>query len=141
MIDREIAPIGEWYVAFYDGEQPHWWWRLCRPGFRHVVAFAYDAEQSVWLLYDVTLKQTHLRALSSAQMDAWVDALPASRTLLAFKVRDASRPAFRFGFWCTPAVAHLVGVRTRALRPQALCRDLLAQGARPAFESQPNEKP
>lgn len=132
-----IAAIGEWYVAFFDGERPHWWWRLCRPGFRHVAAFAYDAEHGVWLLYDVTLSRTFIRALSSAQMDAWIDGLPEHRTLLAFKAGEVRPPDLRLGFWCTTAVAHAVGVQTRALRPEALCRDLLAQGARPAFESEP----
>ena len=126
---------GAWYAAFFDGERPHWWWRLCRPGFRHVAAFGYCAEQGVWLLYDVTLKQTMIHALSSEQMDAWVDNLPAARRIVHFTPDAPEPPSVRLGFWCTPAVAHLVGVRSRALRPQALYRDLVAQGARAAFES------
>jgi len=126
---------GAWYVAFFDGERPHWWWSLCRPGFRHVAAFGYCAEQAVWLLYDVTLKRTFIHALTSDQMDAWVDELPAHRTILHLQ-SGAAEPASRVGFWCTTAVAHLLGVRSRALRPEALCRDLLALGARHAFSSE-----
>lgn len=136
MTEPQPSTIGEWYVAFFDGETPHWWWSFCRPGFRHVCAFAYDAEQRVWLLYDVALVRTHIRALSSDQMDAWVLALPAHRSILLAPVDDRP-PAHRIGFWCTTAVAHLLGRRARALRPQALYRDLLASGARPAFESEP----
>ncbi|WP_338575723.1 hypothetical protein V8J38_11185 [Brevundimonas olei] len=126
---------GAWYVAFFDGERPHWWWRLCKPGFRHVAAFGYCAEQAVWLLYDVTLKRTFIHALTSDQMDAWVDGLPENRTILHLQ-SGAAEPASRIGFWCTIAVAHLLGVRSRALRPEALCRDLLALGARHAFSSE-----
>lgn len=134
MTDPQPATIGEWYAAFWDGETPYWWWPICRPGFRHVAAFGYDAEQAVWLLYDVCLARTHIRALSSAQMDAWVLALPAGRRIVCFAGTDAAPR--RIGFWCTTAVSHLLGVRTRALRPEALYRDLLAQGARPAFTSE-----
>lgn len=128
---------GAWYVAFFDGERPHWWWRLCRPGFRHVAAFGYCAEQEVWLLYDVTLNRTMIHALTSAQMDAWAADLPDHRTIVHMEAGEDG-PTTRIGFWCTPAVAHLLGVRSRALRPEALYRDLLALGARPAFSSEPS---
>lgn len=125
-----------WYVAFYDGERPHWWWPLCRSGFRHVAAFGYCAGQAAWLLYDVTTRRTLIRMLTPSQMDAWVADLPDHRRIVAFEpVGEPAEPALRAGFWCTPAVAHLVGARSRALRPEAFYRDLLAQGARPAFES------
>ena len=137
MIGPEPHTIGAWYVAFFNGPQRYWWSPLCRDGFRHVAAFAHDAQAGVWILYDVTLNRTIIRALSSDQMDAWVDALPAHRLILKFEAPDEPpEPGLRLGFWCAPAIAHVVGVRSRALRPEALCRDLLAQGARPAFGSE-----
>lgn len=136
MTPTDPHTIGGWYVAFFNGPQRYWWSPLCREGFRHVAAFAYDAEQAVWLLYDVTLERTHIRALSSEQMDAWVDNLPAHRRIVYFEPKAVKPPAVRIGFWCAPAVAHAVGAASRALRPEALYRDLLAQGARPAFESE-----
>ena len=138
MIEPDPHTIGGWYVAFFNDERRYWWSALCRDGFRHVAAFAYDAEAAVWLLYDVTLNRTILRALSSPQMDGWVDALPANARIVHFETADEPQPpGVRIGFWCAPAIAHLVGVRSRALRPEALYRDLLAQGARPAFETEP----
>lgn len=136
MTEPQPAMIGEWYAAFFDGETRHWWWSLCHPGFRHVCAFGYDAEQRIWLLYDVCLARTHIRALTSEQMDSWVLALPTHRRILCVRT-GADAPAHRLGFWCTTAVVHLLGRRSRALRPQALYRDLLAHGARPAFETEP----
>ncbi|WP_374387093.1 hypothetical protein [Brevundimonas sp.] len=129
------CPAG-WYVAFFDGDRPKWWWRLCRPGFRHVCAFGFAAEECVWLVYDVTLKRTFVHALSPVAFDRWYAALPAHRTVLHYLPEKADPPAWRFGFWCTIAVAHLLALRTRALRPQALYADLIAHGARPAFESE-----
>lgn len=124
---------GGWYVAFFDGPKRHWWWPLCRPGFRHCLAFAYDARLAVWLVYEVTERRTWLQAMTSAEMDGWIAGLPPRHTILHLEGgEDVSVP--RLGFWCTPAVAHLVGARSRALRPQALYRDLVLQGARPAFE-------
>lgn len=138
MTESDPATIGGWYVAFFNGPERHWWSFMCRDGFRHVAAFGYDAEAGFWLLYDVTLNRTVLRALPSDRMDAWVDHLPANARIVHFEPPSAPEPpAVRIGFWCAPAIAHLVGVRSRALRPEALYRDLLAQGARPAFESKP----
>lgn len=137
MTEPDPHSIGGWYVAFFNGPQRYWWSPLCRDGYRHVAAFAYDAEAGVWLLYDVTLNRTIIRALSSEQMDAWVDNLPGHRRIVHFESpAEPSPPAVRLGFWCAPAVAHVVGVSSRALRPEALYRDLLAQGARPAFGSE-----
>ena len=139
MIDTDNALSGmppRWFVAFYDGDRQYWWSGLCREGFRHVVAFGYCADQAVWLLYDVTTARTLIRALAPSEMDAWVEALPGHRRIVAFEPDgEPDDPGVRLGFWCTPAVAHLVGARSRALRPEAFYRDLLAQGARPAFES------
>jgi hypothetical protein len=135
MTEPDPHHIGEWYVAFYNDDRRYWWSWMCRDGFRHVAAFAYDAEHGVWLLYDVTTGRTQIRARSPDQMTAWVDALPANRRIVRFKAPDSpAPPPLRIGFWCAPAVAHVVGVASRALRPEALYRDLVAQGALPAFE-------
>lgn len=137
MTEDQPPMTPEWYVAFWDGDQPHWWWRLCQPGFRHVAAFAYYPDMAVWLVYEVTTRRTLIHALAPSQMDAWVESLPVNRTIVAFEpTQEPEAPALRLGFWCTPAVAHLVGVRSRALRPEALYRDLVRQGARPAFEGE-----
>lgn len=131
-----LAPIGGWYVAFFNDARRYWWSPLCRDGFRHVAAFAFDAAARVWLLYDVTLARTHIRALNEEQIGGWLDALPDHARVVHFTAPAEPRPpSLRLGFWCTPAIAHAVGARSRALRPEALYRDLLAQGARPAFES------
>lgn len=123
-----------WYVAFFGTSRRHWWDWMSPPGFYHVLAFAYAAHAERWVIYDVARDRTIIRALTADAFLLWIAGLPTGRRIVLFEAGDApARPAMRLGFWCSTAVAHLVGVRTRALRPAALYRDLLAQGARPAF--------
>lgn len=135
---EERGPTGmpvSWYVAFYNDEERYWWSPLVKDGFGHVAAFGYCPEHAIWLLYDVTMTRTLVQALLPSQMDAWVAALPANRRIVEWTpTEEPSAPAFRLGFWCTPAITHLLAAPSRALRPQALYRDLIAHGARPAFE-------
>lgn len=137
MIADQEPPSGfpsAWYVAFFGATRDHWWDRLSPPGFEHVLAFAYAAHAERWVVYDVGRDRTVIRTLTADAFTRWIAGLPAGRTIVHFEAGDApAPPANRVGFWCSIAVAHLVGVRSRALRPVALYRDLLAQGARPAF--------
>ncbi len=137
MIIEADPPSGfpsSWYVAFFGSERRHWWDYLSPGGFYHVLAFAYAASAERWLIYDVTEHRTIIRAYTTDDFSKWIAGLPNGRTILRFDGGDRpAAPHVRWGFWCAPAVAHLVGVRSRALRPVALWRDLLAQGAHPAF--------
>lgn len=129
-----------WYAAFH-GDENNWWWdRICTPGFRHVSAFTYYPGPGVWVVYDVTFNRTNIRVISRTEWIAWLQSLPRHRTILRAEVPEEphSRPWWlKLTFWCAPAVAHLMGIRSRALRPQALYRDLLHHGATPAFEIDP----
>lgn len=143
-MNEDRGPVGmppNWFVAFYNDDQRYWWSWMCRDGFRHVAAFGYCAARDVWLSYDVTMTRTIVQALTRDELIAGIAALPANRTIVAFQPKaEPSEPANRLGFWCTPAVAHLVGVPSRALRPEALYRDLLAHGARPAFTGEQSDE-
>lgn len=127
---------GAWYVAFYGkGRRELWWDWLCPLDFQHVLAFGYVAHADRWLVYDVTQARTFVRALTPQVISAWIESLPEHRKILLFEGGDApARPFWRTGFWCVPAVAHLIGAPSRALRPRALFRDLVRLGATPAFE-------
>lgn len=138
MTEGEELPSGfpaGWYVCFHGTGKRGWWDVFTRPGYRHVLAFAYAAHAERWLIYDVTQHRTLIRALTTDVFLHWVANLPTGRKIVLFEADGVeAEPAWRVGFWCTTAVAHLVGARSRALRPEALYRDLLAQGARPAFQ-------
>lgn len=133
-----------WIVAFCGGGRRHWWDVFTRPGFPHVLACGYDPARAVWLVYEVSLAGTALALLDGAALDRLIAALRRdgeARFLRwpAHAVRpEAGRPAVcRLGFYCVPAVAHLLGLRCRALSPLGLYRHLLAAGAQPAFEPDP----
>jgi hypothetical protein len=133
----EVSGVpGAWFVAFYGkGYRQHWWDWILPMDRQHVMAFGYSAHAERWLVYDVTAGQTFIRALTKEAFVSWLRILPAHRKILLVEsgVFEAP-PRWRFGFWCVPAVAHLIGVRSRALRPAAFYRDLLRLGATPAFE-------
>jgi len=137
MTDDEIEGgfPAAWYVAFY-GEEKRWWWdRLSPSGFHHVLAFGYCAHAECWLVYDVQHGRSYVRALKTNAFSAWLASLPEHRKILHIETQGLQAPpSWRVGFWCTIAVAHLLGIPSRALRPVALYRDLMAHGARPAFE-------
>lgn len=134
---------GAWYAAFFEGGERYWWFPLCKPGFRHVMAFGYCVHAGCWLIHDVSLGRTYVRALRPEAFDAWLAALPSHRTILRVPgpahEAPCPNPGFRLGFWCVPATAHLLGVPSRALRPEGLYRDLIAYGATPAFEPERSE--
>jgi hypothetical protein len=134
------ADPGEWYVAFWGTDRLGWWDVFTRFGFRHVMAFAYSSHAERWLIYDVCRHRTFVRAYKTDAFDLWLGELPEEVTVL--KVPSPPDPKLRYQramFICTTAVKHLVGIRSRALRPHALFRDLLATGASFAFGTGPQD--
>lgn len=134
--DSDEVPTGmpsTWYVVFYGYDYRAWWEFLTPYGFRHVLIFGCVPGGERWVVYDVTMRQTWLRVLKPNEFDGWVGALPPGRTIVKFTPGEPEPPTVRLGFWCTRAVAHALGIRSRALRPHALWRELIARGAEPAF--------
>lgn len=135
--------VRSWLVAFIDDpRQPRRWWdRLfCRPGFRHVQAWGWDADAERWVIYSVFNASTMIDVLPDGDLaDAVIGGMVAvsSRILRYEPPPTPERGLFpRVGFWCVPAVAHLLGVRPSlgALAPWGFYRDLLRRGATPAYE-------
>jgi hypothetical protein len=141
VIDEETLPPADpcdWYLAFFGVSRMGWWDVLTKPGFRHVMAFAYSSHAERWLVYDVTRDRTYVRAYRPEAFDLWIRCMPPEVTILSVPAAPVERMRVqRAGFICTTAVKHLVGCRSRALRPQALYRDLLATGASHAFGTGP----
>lgn len=132
-----IAPIPRWFVMFTgESRRKHLVDWLSPLGFQHVLAFAYDAAGQRWLVYDVNRGGTAITALTSAAFDLWLPVmLHGGAKVLQVEVVQRHRVWFRFGAACVGAVRHLVGASSWALRPIGLYRDLLARGAKPAFEA------
>lgn len=120
-----------WFLVFQDKAQSRWvnWLSLGR--FKHVTAFGWVPDQKMWVFYDVSLGNTRIAVLpgDTVAAEQEIERLTAYGVTLAMKPRGKVSRWFRLGFWCVPAMAHLVGVPGCALRPDALFRHCLRYGA------------
>jgi hypothetical protein len=118
--------IMEWNVAF----------KVLRGGAGlpiHVSAVGYDPEGGVYVMVDPHRFAIEVRALSPAEFDRWA----ALQFMLGGEVyRIAARedtPLWFPGLWCVGVVKRLVGLRSGALSPGGLRRDLVRAGAQRVF--------
>ncbi len=136
MIDASQQSISRWHVGFLGANRSLWVDRFSPIGFLHCLAFAFHAESGVWLAYDVCRQRTFVYGISP---DVFVDWLVARkeqdvmRVLAVATSNDGAALTGLSGLYCVSAVKHLVGSQSRALRPIALWRDLLAAGAVEVF--------
>lgn len=118
-----------WLVFFGEAEGTAWWARFCRPGFRHVSAAAYYADQMRWVYYNPSRSGTVIELYSGGEFDERLGHLTMTSAAV-LRVRS------RFERRCTPVLWHcvgavkaLLGVRSCALGPWQLYRHLVANGA------------
>ncbi len=117
----------EWFVVF----QLHTRFRWLRwmPGrYKHVMAFAHVAEAGVWILVNVGWDRTELVVIDDADVKEILTDLLYGTDIVKVPAGGMPRKLPHFGFWCVPAIAHIVGVKSSALRPDAFLRDCLAHG-------------
>ena len=129
------APIEpNWTLVFCKNQGP-WWVRLLAWGrYHHVKAIAYVPSMRAWLCYDVKFNGTRLMLAledepgTAAFLRGYLD---NADTIAMPQLATPKRSAPQLGFWCTIAMKHLVGIRSRALRPDRLWRDCIAAGGKP----------
>lgn len=132
--------VRSWLVAFIDDprQSRRWWDLFTRPGFRHVQACGWDADVKAWVIYSVFTDNTMVDVLPDGEMaDAVIGGICAvSSAVLRYEppAEPERGRMLRLGFWCVPAIAHLLGIRSCALVPHQLYRELLARGATRAYE-------
>lgn len=126
---RPIEP-DRWTVVFHV-KRASWWVELLAFGrFKHVSAFAYVPLMRAWLVYDVQQAGTSLTVIPDCDSAiTLLDKLYGDCVMLSVRRQEPCGNAFRLGFWCVPAIKHLLGVRCGALRPDALYRHLRRNGA------------
>jgi hypothetical protein len=124
----------EWFVAF-SHETSHRWVRPWWAGrYLHVSAIGLVERLGVWIAYNVTSHRTQIALLDDGEgHEALVDMLFAC-DVVKVPGGGLARGLPRLGFWCVPAVAHLVGVPSCALRPDAFLRDCLSHGGQWVIE-------
>lgn len=118
-----------WFVFFETRARSRWLSWLALGRFKHVSAAGWIPESGQWVFYDVSLGRSRIAVVTDGSM-AWehIRAKRDHAVTVAFTPRDERRFWLRLGFWCVPAMAHLVGCRTQALRPDGLYRAMLRQG-------------
>ncbi|HZH50269.1 MAG TPA: hypothetical protein VEZ16_00155 [Microvirga sp.] len=120
-----------WFLVFQDRART-WWLDLLALGrFKHVTAYGWVPDQGMWVFYDVSLGSTRIAILPAGTVAAQEEIMRLSGqgVTLAMKPRGKVSRWFRLGFWCVPAIAHLVGVPGCAVRPDGLFRQCLRHGA------------
>lgn len=108
-----------WNIAFEDGRTP----------WGHVLAFA--ATRRNWVVVDPHIGWTEVYVLTRREFDDWILDLSARATIYRLDGRREA-PVFP-GVFCVGTIKRLIGLRSGALSPGALRRDLVRAGARQVF--------
>ena len=131
---REISAFGiearRWTIVFHRKAENWFFSAIALGRFKHVSAFAWLPELGIWVFYDVGFRRTRLMHMADGvHAHAAIAAVVEGNEVLTVDVADASLPLMRAGLFCTTAIKHLIGLRSGALRPDALYRHLVAHGA------------
>lgn len=124
----------QWMVVFHPTSSLRWASFLACGRFKHVSAWGYYAGFKAWIIFDPQWASLRLTMISHERaVDAFV---AATEGCVILKIERSDRdtalaPLSRFGFYCVPAIKHLLGVRCAAWRPDALYRHLLRKGGMP----------
>lgn len=121
--------IQEWIVCFDDGEGGRWWDVFTSRGYRHILAFGYDAGAERWVVVDPS---RHFMGISIYHPDApeigWFFGMALEHWNCVRFRAACERGLAPFCFGCVGAIKALLGVRCWAQRPKAFYRWLLANG-------------
>jgi hypothetical protein len=124
---RELPPAIEpdyWNLVFHPSAS-----RLARlllGRFQHVSAFTYVPGYHGWILYDVQWRGVRIMVLP--RVAALVN-YTRGCAVIKFTRRYDRMPLYsRFGFYCVPAIKHLIGLSCVAAFPDALYRAVIANG-------------
>jgi hypothetical protein len=98
----------------------------------HCSAFGFDAAAGVYVVVDPHYAWTEVNVLRPAAFDVWIAEEARGHEVYRIAAQHRTRPWFP-GLWCVGAVKRLVGLRSGALSPGGLRRDLLRAGARRVF--------
>jgi hypothetical protein len=119
-----------WWVMF--AKQTDTWWTNLIPGtYKHVRAAGYHPGSDSIVFVDVGMQRTMISVgTGHGAWDALADWM-SDMEVVTYRPQHDRRTVIpmRFGYWCVPAIKHLLGIRSGALRPDALLRDLLRNGA------------
>ena len=120
----------EWFVVFHrDSTRPVFnflaWGR-----FKHVSAFGQVPITGDWVFYDFLTARMRVLVVPDDKSNVFLAHFANMGTILRMPAPNIEDERIRLkpGYWCVPAVAHLLGLSTCALRPDTLFRHCLANG-------------
>jgi len=124
-----------WTVVFIPKGLEDWFDWLSPRWARHVLAYGYVIPANAWVVVDPVEDSHRVRIIPDDEMQVWIE-LIAGAGCRALRIHQGPGGKYnaRLGNWCTQTIARLIGLKTSALRPVALHRDLLRAGAYPVLE-------
>jgi hypothetical protein len=118
-----------WVLAFQRSTESRLVNWLAFGRYKHVTAFGYVEAVDHWLFFDWRARALDLIVARGEHATQLMAHYTRDADLLGMDARPGAGTGFQAGLWCVPAIRHLVGIRGSALRPDALWRDCIAQGA------------
>jgi len=119
-----------WYLVFSRDTDRRFLRWLAMGRYKHVSAVGFIPGEKLWIFVDPRIKRTVIEAVRDGKLaEARLALAFGSHDVLVLPANEPARFRLRAGLWCVPIVAHLVGVASCALRPDAFYRDCLAAGA------------
>ena len=131
-----------WTIVFHRKAE-NWFFSLIAMGrFKHVSAFAWLPDVGVWLVYDLGFRRTRIAVMpDTAESKAHLARVITGNAIITMPVQLDALPVMRLGLFCTSAVKHLIGLRSSALRPDALFASCLRHGGELSDDAGPASSP
>jgi hypothetical protein len=126
--------VARWIIAFHRSTESRWVRFFACGRYKHISAFGYVPQLDQWIFFDWRYSTVDIIVAHGTEATRFINFYTADADLLGMEPRKTGR-GFRIGFWCVPAIKQLIGIRGGALRPDALWRDCVRQGAEVLHES------
>jgi hypothetical protein len=118
-----------WTVVFHRKAENRFFSLIALGHFKHVSAFAWLPDLGIWTYYDVGFRRTRIVHLADGvAAHAYIAAVVKGNCVVTVDVRTDALPLIRWGMFCTSGIAHLLGMKSGTLRPDAFFRLLVANG-------------
>lgn len=126
---EQLEPA-DWFVVFHPRTHRRWLSWLAMGKYKHVSAFGWVPRAQTWVFFDFNVDRSRIYVVGNHEADELLERFTHQNTVvrMARPLVESDRINFGAGLWCVPAVAHLIGLRASALRPDALFRQCLANG-------------
>jgi hypothetical protein len=117
-----------WHVCFSRRAATPWMACLPIGTYKHVRAFGCVTAINTWIFFDPALDRTAIKIARGDAVRALMLEWLADADVVTMPAATRTRMVPRLGGWCVPQVKALLGLRSGALRPDALFDDCLRHG-------------